>query len=66
MIAEVLKTYLLATLRAGDIFISNDPYRGGGHLPDIGMFRPVFYDGKCVAFTGCMIHHTDVGAVSGQ
>ena len=64
MIAEVLKTYPVENLRPGDIFISNDPYRGGGHLPDIGMFRPVFCESRCVAFTGCMIHHTDVGGMS--
>lgn len=64
MIEEVLKTFPVESMRPGDVFISNHPYRGGGHLPDIGMFRPVFHDSRCVAFTGCMAHHTDVGGMS--
>jgi len=63
MLAEVLKEFPLDGLSPGDVFITNDPYRGGSHLPDIGMFRPVFDDGRCVAFTGCIIHHTDVGGM---
>jgi len=63
MLAEVLKEFPLDSLAPGDVMITNDPYRGGSHLPDIGMFRPVFHDGRCVAFTGCIIHHTDVGGM---
>ncbi|MFT6583335.1 MAG: N-methylhydantoinase B [Alphaproteobacteria bacterium] len=45
----------------GDVIITNDPYRGGQHLPDILTFRPVFLDGEMIAITGALCHHIDVG-----
>lgn len=48
----------------GDVVITNDPYCGGQHLPDIVAFRPVFADGKRVAIVGTLCHHLDVGGMS--
>ena len=48
----------------GDVVITNDPYCGGQHLPDIVAFRPVFHDGKRVAIVGTLCHHLDVGGMS--
>ncbi|MSP01940.1 MAG: hydantoinase B/oxoprolinase family protein [Acetobacteraceae bacterium] len=45
----------------GDIFINNDPYDGGMHLPDIFIFRPLFADRKVIAYAATICHHTDVG-----
>lgn len=45
----------------GDIVITNDPYSGGQHLPDIQTFRPVFVGGECVGIVGTLCHHVDVG-----
>ena len=45
----------------GDVIILNDPYFGGMHLPDIFMFKPVFYDGRLRAFSGIVAHHADIG-----
>ncbi len=45
----------------GDIFINNDPYDGGMHLPDIFIFRPIFADGRVIAYAATICHHTDVG-----
>jgi N-methylhydantoinase B len=45
----------------GDIIVTNDPYSGGQHLPDIQTFRPVFVDGRRVAIVGTLCHHVDVG-----
>jgi N-methylhydantoinase B len=45
----------------GDIFINNDPYDGGMHLPDIFVFKPLFSDGILIAFAATICHHTDVG-----
>ena len=45
----------------GDIFINNDPYDGGMHLPDIFIFKPLFADGKPIAYAATICHHTDVG-----
>lgn len=48
----------------GDIVITNDPYCGGQHLPDIAAFRPVFHEGRRVAIVGTLCHHLDVGGMS--
>jgi N-methylhydantoinase B len=49
-------------LRAGDVWLSSDPYEGGGnHLPDWTAMRPVFRDGKLVGFTCNRAHQSDIG-----
>jgi N-methylhydantoinase B len=45
----------------GDVIVTNDPYSGGQHLPDIQTFRPVFVEGTRVAIVGTLCHHVDVG-----
>jgi N-methylhydantoinase B len=50
-----------AAIAPGDIYIMNDPYAGGMHLPDIFMFAPVFANGTHIAFACTVCHHTDVG-----
>ncbi|MBV8169644.1 MAG: hydantoinase B/oxoprolinase family protein, partial [Alphaproteobacteria bacterium] len=44
-----------------DVFIMNDPFDGGMHLPDIFIFKPIFVDGAVLAFAATICHHTDVG-----
>src|SRR5438445_333709 len=48
-------------IRPGDVFIMNDPFDGGMHLPDIFVFKPLFHDGERLAFACTVCHHTDVG-----
>lgn len=50
--------------REGDVVITNDPYCGGQHLPDIVAFRPVFHKGVRAAIVGTLCHHLDVGGMS--
>ncbi|MEM7025279.1 MAG: hydantoinase B/oxoprolinase family protein, partial [Pseudomonadota bacterium] len=45
----------------GDIFALNDPFDGGMHLPDIFVFKPLYFDNQRVAFAATICHHTDVG-----
>ena len=48
----------------GDIYLLNDPYFGGSHLPDVTAFAPVFIDGK-LAFWGInRAHHSDIGGAT--
>ena len=47
----------------GDIIVTNDPYKGGQHLPDIQTFLPVFCDASLVAICGTLGHHLDVGGM---
>ena len=49
---------------AEDMVISNDPYCGGQHLPDILAFKAVFLDGRRIGFVGTLCHHIDVGGSS--
>jgi N-methylhydantoinase B len=45
----------------GDVFIMNDPFDGGMHLPDIFVIKPLYVDGQRIAFAATVCHHTDVG-----
>ena len=45
----------------GDVFIMNDPFEGGIHLPDIFLFRPVFHEGELIGFSAAVSHHLDIG-----
>jgi len=48
----------------GDVVITNDPYCGGQHIPDILAFRPVFVDGQRIAIVGTLCHHLDMGGMA--
>src|SRR3954471_23537177 len=48
--------------RPGDVFVANDPYHGGGHLPDYNVFAPVHdADGKLILVPSIQCHHGDTG-----
>ncbi len=52
--------------REGDVFVGNDPYHGGGHLPDYNVFAPVFAAGadgvrRMVLIASIQCHHGDTG-----
>ena len=48
----------------GDVIACNDPYHGGGHLPDWSIFAPVFLKGDLVLFASIQCHHADVGGMT--
>ncbi len=50
-------------LRAGDVLLTNDPYQGGSHLPDITVITPVFAGEELVFWVANRGHHADVGGV---
>ena len=49
------------TLSPGDVFILNDPFRGGTHLPDVTCIAPVFVDGGPEFLLASRAHHADIG-----
>ena len=55
------RLYPPTELRDGDFYITNDPYHGGQHLPDIFIFTPILDDGALLSFTATVAHHIDVG-----
>ncbi len=48
-------------LREGDVLITNDPWQGTGHLSDVCLVKPVFHDGRIVAFSSTAAHVPDIG-----
>jgi 5-oxoprolinase (ATP-hydrolysing) len=50
-----------ATLSPGDVLITNDPYMGTGHLPDISVCRPLFSGSTLVGFAASTAHAPDIG-----
>ena len=52
-------------LRPGDVFVTNDPYRGGSHLPDVTVVTPVFDDAgeRLLFFTASRAHHAEIGGI---
>ena len=45
----------------GDVYITNDPWEGTGHLHDITMVTPSFHKGVLVGFFACTAHVVDIG-----
>lgn len=52
------------TIRPGDVFLTNDPYGGGSHLPDLTVVTPV-HDaaGQLLFFTASRAHHAEIGGI---
>ena len=58
---EVLREEMGGSLVEGDQVIVNDPYRGGSHLPDITLVKPIFHRGTLRGYAVSKAHHADVG-----
>jgi 5-oxoprolinase (ATP-hydrolysing) len=64
---ESIKTVVrenAASMQPGDVYVLNDPYHGGTHLPDITVITPVYMDGKPTFYVGSRGHHADVGGTT--
>jgi N-methylhydantoinase B len=48
----------------GDVFVHNDPYFGGSHLPDVNVIRPAFHDGEFLGYTCLRAHWPDIGSAT--
>ncbi len=55
-----------ANIAPGDVFVLNDPYEGGTHLPDITVITPVFDDGgrEILFHVAARGHHADIGGIT--
>lgn len=60
-IRAFLEAYPESELQEGDVLITNDCWLGTGHLPDITVGKPIFKDGKLVAWAGSVAHAPDIG-----
>ena len=50
--------------KPGDVFLLNDPYEGGSHLPDLTLVQAIGGARKMVGFSAVRAHHADVGGMS--
>src|SRR6185369_8436994 len=64
---ETVKRILLDNPRIlpGDVFVTNDPYRGGSHLPDVTVVTPVHHaeTNELLFFTASRAHHAEIGGI---
>ena len=50
----------------GDVLISNDPWFGTGHLPDVNLVKPLFHRGALVGYAATTAHAPDIGGRTGS
>lgn len=50
-------------IHPGDVFIMNDPYLGGTHLPDVTIMKPIFYENELQFVSINRAHHGDIGGM---
>ncbi|CAN7705594.1 hydantoinase B/oxoprolinase family protein [Variovorax paradoxus] len=63
-VLHFLRAFPADTMRDGDVFVTNDPWKGTGHLFDVVMVTPVFHGGKLVALFASTVHVVDIGGVN--
>ncbi len=54
-------THPVDRLAPGDFYITNDPFNGGQHLPDVFIFSPIFFNCAVIGFGASVAHHLDLG-----
>lgn len=62
--AKSVYDFFKGTIRPGDVYLLNDPYRGGNHLPDLTAFVPVFDGDKLVYWAINRSHQSDIGGAT--
>lgn len=60
-VGAILGEYPADQMRPGDVFVTNDPFSGGTHLPDIAVVQPVFEGAALIALSASLLHHQDIG-----
>ena len=63
-VRNTVEEYGVENLKPRDVLLCNDPYRVGTHVNDTCFIRPVFYDGKPIAFVNARAHQLDMGGVT--
>ena len=62
-VVHFLDVFPAETLKDGDILITNDPWKGTGHLFDLTVVTPIYLDNKPVALFACTTHVVDIGGL---
>jgi N-methylhydantoinase B len=63
-VAGILARFPAGAMQEGEGFLTNDPWSGGTHLPDLIVIRPILVEGRVVALAGTILHHQDVGGLA--
>jgi N-methylhydantoinase B len=61
---EAVAAVIARAPRAGDVFLLNDPFHGGSHLPDLTLVQAIDLDGVVGGYSVVRAHHADVGGMS--
>ncbi|MGF7163006.1 5-oxoprolinase (ATP-hydrolyzing)/N-methylhydantoinase B [Rhodoligotrophos appendicifer] len=64
IIKTVIQEIEPGEMEEGDILLHNDPYRGGMHTPEHLFFKPIFFEGELVGFSGAIGHVAEIGGVA--
>jgi N-methylhydantoinase B len=59
--AALLRCFPAASVQVGDVYILNDPFEGGMHLPDVFIVKPLFVAGELLAYACTVAHQADMG-----
>lgn len=62
-VGHFLRHFPLEEMREGDVYITNDPWMGTGHLHDFVLTTPTFRNGRLVALFSCTSHLVDIGGI---
>ncbi len=62
-VGHFIEKFPTETMREGDVFITNDPWKGTGHLNDFTVVSPTFREGRIVALFASTSHVVDVGGL---
>ncbi len=62
-VRHTLAEFGAEAMRPGDIYITNDPWQGTGHLPDVCLVKPIFDGATLVAFSATTSHVPDIGGM---
>lgn len=63
-VERLIRAFPVETMRDGDVFLMNDPYDGGTHIPDLSLLVPVVAEGRVIALSATILHHQDMGGLS--
>jgi len=63
-VARLCAAFPLAQMAPGDVYLMNDPYDGGTHIPDVSLLVPVFAGPRLVALSATILHHQDMGGLT--
>jgi len=65
-VRHFLAEYPVEALVPGDVLITNDPWMGTGHLADVSVAKPIFFEGRVIAFAASVAHAPDMGGRTGS